>query len=367
MPNGISAPSTTGHYSYFYERNIMIDLDTVTSSPTISDNLWDHIMAKKAESRDPKILEYGSGGSTLGFLRSYIRGQKEGGTMELVSFEHWPGFYDYMCGRIADLLSAEAGRHDARFTVYRLSGPRRAFSEVIRDTPRAVFSVPAVYDILSTRKTRLLDPVRFAVMALDRANKKACHLLNMMKALVRFYRTSPSNRSSGAWERERVARDLPFSEFKEFLVAKRRPEKCETVITCDSGRLTVRYYLLPQAGDWLFWRRRDIDGTFDEFEDYVTFPLETGFTVAYLDGRSRVPAARRVVAEKLLAAGGYLFMHDAYKEWYKKGLPDLYREGKTMDGSNKGTNGRILLEKFAASSGDPVPAKEELLIWRRAT
>ncbi|GMI55572.1 hypothetical protein ScalyP_jg1492 [Parmales sp. scaly parma] len=75
----------------------------------------------------------------------------------------------------------------------------------------------------------------------------------------------------------------------------------------------VRIHTAPHS-----WKQKD-DGTYAEFKDYVEVPAKWGrkFDVVIVDGRARVPCARSVVRNSLLASNGVVVVHDWERTQYK--------------------------------------------------
>ncbi len=343
----------------------MEKITDMISSPTISDNLWKVMVEKQSEFSDLKILEFGSGGSTLGFIKEYYGNRHRYGSIKIVSFEHWPAFYRHLCRILPDYIEARDGE-GLKFSVYRIKGPREGLSGRLKKNRLSkLYAVPPVYDILGTKKGVVFHPVRLTVMAIDLLNKRICALLSVVNSLSAYYFRKITGRDAAKWEKSLVLADMSPKGFKEYLEDKAISGKCMVEIKSADGSFRFDYYLLPEKGRNPFWRRMDIDGTFGEFEDYVLFPLDCKFDIVYLDGRSRVSCARRVLAEGLLSSGGYMFMHDAHKAWYEKWLQDVYEKGERLSGSNRRLDGRAIYTK---PSGEALPsAKDELYVFKNSS
>ena len=78
------------------------------------------------------------------------------------------------------------------------------------------------------------------------------------------------------------------------------------------------------------------DGTFDEFEDYVTLPIDLNikFDVIIIDGRARVECAK--TCEKTLNKDGVIFIHDIERKDYNECF-DILNYIETVDHLGKFT------------------------------
>lgn len=89
-----------------------------------------------------------------------------------------------------------------------------------------------------------------------------------------------------------------------------------------SGPLTVTLLLRQATG-------QTGDGTLEEFYDYVHAVNGTA-DVIVVDGRARLPLLERIRAERMVAPGGTLFLHDA--PTYRDGALARFPGGRFLDG-----------------------------------
>lgn len=343
----------------------MKEFNDMISTPTISENLWRIMVDGQSSFTEPRILEFGSGGSTFGFIDEYFKNKGRYKSMKIVSFEHWPVFYRYLGSFLAGHVEKKSPS-GLTFTVYKIRGPREDLSAMVNNIKaNKIYSVPPVYNILSSRKSTVYDPVRWAVMIVDILHKRIRYMASKMLSLLDYYLCAITGRSIEKWERVLVKKGVSSNELKYYLDKKIRSGKYLIEIRDGLGTFQFDYYLLPERTSNPVWRRMDIDGTFEEFEDYVLFPLEGRFNMVYLDGRSRVSCARRIFSEGLLSEDGYLFMHDAYKEWYRCALADMYNKGTTVDGNNRRLNGEILIPSSTGKEAGTI--REELYMFKRGS
>lgn len=85
------------------------------------------------------------------------------------------------------------------------------------------------------------------------------------------------------------------------------------------------------------------DGTYNRFYAYVEAPGEERFDVAFIDGRARVSCVKKILADENMNPGGTIFHHDCYLENYWEGLNLLDSKRRLLvDGENKKIDGSIL-------------------------
>jgi hypothetical protein len=88
------------------------------------------------------------------------------------------------------------------------------------------------------------------------------------------------------------------------------------------------------------------DGTYNRFHEYVEAAASDKFDVAFIDGRARVSCVKKVLSDGNMNPGGTIFHHDCYLENYWEGL-NLLDTGRRLlvDGENKKIDGAVLRDR----------------------
>lgn len=89
------------------------------------------------------------------------------------------------------------------------------------------------------------------------------------------------------------------------------------------------------------WKDNDIDGTYNDFKEYIEYPLKLKkkFELIIVDGRSRRNCLE--ATKKLLTKNGIVILHDANRDYYYKNL-NLY-ENKILFKDSSINHGGIMI------------------------
>jgi len=316
----------------------------MNASPQMSDNCWYAITEALSEKRQYRVLEWGSGASTLAFLKYGLQQRSNENTEKfvLVSIEHDPRWVRSVLANAVQLLEPSATKCEVLIAKHseKLGGSQRnTGSGAELESEHLLY-----YDLCFPRwafKPGLFEsPNR--VMWLARRLPHHVFVRGWTKLLNMTRSSTQSNLSH--------MRTVEVDLLESFL--DNVPRDCRQIIRLYGDSVDFCYHLIPPNLP-RFSSRWSKDGMFWEFEDYVMAPVEPPFDVILVDGRARVSCIKRILRDGLLAEGGYLFLHDACSDYYQEAIR-LLDGCYFIDGSGIRTDGTVLqahAQKFWVKHG----------------
>ena len=335
----------------------------MSASPQMSDNCWYAITEALSEKRQHRILEWGSGASTLAFMEYGLQ-QHSNETTEkfvLASIEHDPKWFRSVLTHALQLLEPSVTKCEVPIT-NRSERLRRSSQRVSGSGAELESEHLLYYDLCFPRwvfKPGLFESPNRVMWLARRLPHHVfvrgwTKLLNMMRSSTRF---SLSH-----------MRTVDMDMLESFLNSS--PVGCRQIVRLYSNVIDLRYYLMPPnlprfSSQW------SKDGMFWEFEDYAMAPVEAPFDVILVDGRARVSCIKRVLRDRLLTEDGHLFLHDACSDYYQEAI-GLLDGCYFIDGSGTRTDDTVLrahAQKFWVNHGTNQHElrrdfSQELLVYR---
>lgn len=303
----------------------------IDGTPRMSDNCWDAIVTQVKASQSPcRLLEWGSGNSTLCLIRMAI---EQNLLLDFVSIEHDLAFF---CTILCEILRyVKTACVHGTFTfqqIQRFAMPtvRRARQEIATFENHFIF-----WQYLTGNRdfkhSHRLHP-NFQV-PLSRVVKR---LAAFSVGRTQFYaQCAASGHGEHLWHpRQQVT--LGEAEMPEV-------NQLTTGVSVEIRLPMINFsymYLVPQknplTGRWTF------DGLFSEFYQYVMAPLpHDTYDVIVVDGRARASCIKRVFHEQLLSDQGTLFVHDASTDAFYEAFQLFGNEYTFLDGSNHTLKGDL--------------------------
>ena len=313
-------------------------------TPMMSPNCWRAIQ-DAAHARGPcRYLEWGTGNSTLAFLRSALENGQPG--WEIVAVESDLRFADEMISAIAQTFR-RAGV-DGLVHVEPLRYPTPSLGQALRPDP-----LVALYEAHFLKVLWRSRNDNFWIMGARPRGRDGGHLGGAARYFTQLrcsaghalHRLRRAVRPSGRVPPHTIAGTVQAPEVSKL--------HSPTRIVFETTGVRIEYLAVPQLRNHIWHQQPILDGLYAEFADYVSVPLEGQFDVVLVDGRARTSCLKRVHHDRMLKPGGVLFLHDAHRPsqqealqlfstWsYVRGL-----RGAQPDGAWSG-------EDFAADSPTP--------------
>ncbi|MFQ5890948.1 MAG: hypothetical protein ACE5JR_13030 [Gemmatimonadota bacterium] len=288
--------------------------------PAMSGNVW-HIITTSFRACGPpcRVLEWGSGNSTLGIIQAGLDAKK---AFSLVSIEHDELCYDRVVEAVVALVT------DRRPDVRRETGP-------LSDEGR----LPPLRELL--RNVRGLEnAANILYAAADDWNIKRSRGY-ASGAPLRVWRLSA--RLARAWVQWKVAQaGLVAASALEGLA--RQPRRRARVMSLTGGDFAVFLLLVPPEAS-LLGPTCTYDGLAAEFYRYVTVKLpHARYDIILVDGRARASCLKRVFSESLSALDGVVYCHDAYRQAYWSAF-ELFSDFVLVPGDGVRLDGRTVMRR----------------------
>lgn len=296
----------------------------------MSPNCWAAIDEAVHARTSCRYLEWGSGNSTLAVLRAALADGLAG--LRVVSIENDFSFANAMCAAIFELL--EKARMKAVVSVEPIVFPKPTLLEALREDPLADLYAAGFLKVLWHSRN---DNFWIGSIETDHSGWATIleRYLLWLRCVAAFHlsRVQRALEQSGPGAGPRAV-DRPGTD-GDFVFGRRsRP----THVMFDCGELQVSYLFVPKLENRLWREAAILDGSYFEFADYVSVPLEGQFDVILVDGRARTSCLKRVYYQSLLAPGGILFLHDAHRPAYIEGLR-LFGQWSFIRGSDHASAG----------------------------
>lgn len=336
--------------------------EPLDGSPMISDNCWKTMLDSMREQAKSKgrihALEWGAGNSTIAVTK--LANELPQG-IDFTSIEHETVFFPVLAESVIKELQKIPSDQPLHCSWHELAGPIISFSELgsVLKENRQRESTILRWQILSNNKrlefienakpnfrpSFFLIAKQFVKLTLIKANYIAWIGRGLLRSVKKQkdkderydLKKTPWNQTGGA---------SPEAFFSYFT---RTPKPGCIVI--ERGNIRISLWHLPVLSG-PFWKNGVLlDGTFSQLPDYINAPFSAAFDWIFIDGRARVSCIKRVAQDKLLAAGGWLFVHDAFRAEMVDGFRLLTKTCSFIDGSNRASNGQI---RCATDSGQPL-------------
>jgi hypothetical protein len=299
----------------------------IDSIPIMSVNVWQVINdtfldTLRTMSNDYRILEWGSGGSTLAIIRS---GFEAGRKFSMVSIEHDEKWYNSMIE-----------------TVIQTVKERMPEAELSTTPLTKTFTLPPPKDLL--HKVRILEnDANFIYAVTDNPHIKKS----------RGYASATSGHTCFlCWSLMKMYLRARFTVLLPLLVEAIihrylkgwRPQRSGCVTTIRGEKFEFFLFFVPAEAP-LLRPTCTYDGLLIEFYRYVTLPLpHNQYDIILVDGRSRASCLKRIFFEKILAKGGTLFCHDAYRHAYWDAF-QLFQNPIFIHGNGRRLDGERVLHR----------------------
>ncbi len=287
---------------------------TLDGAPAMSVNVLSLILDSFRSFSVPcRVLEWGSGNSTLAIVRNGLEGKK---AFVLVSIEHDEAWHERVVEAVASVL---AGCRPVRRETKALT------DEVRLPPPRQL-----------ARKLYMLEnAANVLYAATDEWN-------------IKRSRGYVSGGSRGVW---RVAAMFgeAFLQWKAAQVGLmlrsalealgRRPARGARVTALTGSSFGIFLLFVPSEGS-LLGSTCTYDGLAGEFYRYVTVGLpHAQYELILVDGRARASCLKRIFLENLVGPEGIVYCHDAYRQAYW-GAFELFRDFSLVAGNGVRIDGR---------------------------
>jgi len=317
--------------------------------PKVSANCWKSILAAVTERSQGEIpvryLEWGAGNSTVSILKHSLEQHLP---VELTSVEHATPFFPYLTGSLIDVLVEQGTGFAMEWRP--LKGPHLNISEVGRvlRERRDRESHLLFWEVLSgNKRIQFVDsyepdfrfaPIRMAKQLVKMALVETTFWWWCIKGLLRRMAVKNPKLNSGVVDRYSFGEARSFNgvlngrskEFFDWFL--KNPEPGQLLLKSKSTEL--RIWHLPELRSCMWDRGLLFDGRWTQLPDYVSVPLDGHFDVIFVDGRARVSVVKRVSDDDLVAPGGFLFVHDAFRTELTEGFSRMGSTFSYIDGSN---------------------------------
>lgn len=277
-----------------------------------------------------RYLEWGSGNSTLYVLNKHRHLQ------EIISIEHHPGYFRAVLEKMGTLLEDQG---KVVFTISDVGEWLRPMAE-IRSRCKDLESEMVKFHYLTRTRTLVCGSISF----------KPFHILYRTLRLVFKSRIHKRrNLINFFYETEKIGtlmESIKNWHSKDMVITMRTKGQC------------LHYFLLHHHK---VGRKGMNDGLYADFYDYVDIKLNRNYDVILVDGRARCSVLKRIYKDSLIAPGGSLLCHDAYRVHIYEALKN-FNNIYFVNGSNRRISGvpfTSQTEAFILNTGE---VKDEICV-----
>jgi len=254
------------------------------------------------------LLEYGSGNSTIYFLKAALKGPLP--LREIVSIECSSDFFWRMYDIIIKELKPESTKIKSlipgKLNYKRLQALESWF----------ILFHSYVNDYFEACRVAMLDSNIMRVLFNFKAFRRRIVMIKKYFGLFM------------------IKRNYILDETGQALVGRDRD--IEIAFTFKGG-IMLRYILAPVAMEHYI-----NDGTYNAFFPYVEAPGTMKYDVVFIDGRARVSCLKKIISDNNASVNGVIFHHDAFLENYWEGFNILSTEKRLfLDGNNLKIDGTL--------------------------
>lgn len=282
---------------------------TINGVPNVSKNCLGFMVKTIKENGYKKMLEYGSGNSTIYFLREAMNNNLP--LKEIVSVECCSAFFERMYNQILQEFKPE------EVLVNSIQTQNLDFKRLKKIESQFILEHSWVNQHFEgCRMPFQRINFFFVVIGLKPLIRKIRLILNYLKMFV-FKAKEKYNFSSN---------DL-----------KDKTKNIEVKIRFKNN-FVLRYILISiPSVDYIN------DGTYNRFHEYVDAPKREKYDLIFIDGRARVSCLKKIILDENLNSAGAIFQHDAFLENYWEGFNVLdVKKRCFMDGDNIKNDGTVL-------------------------
>ena len=317
-------------------------LKPLDGSPLISDNCWntvlDSLRERISSESNIRVLEWGSGNSTISFVREGAKADKD---FELISVDHDTRFFPYLAeSEIQEFINKRNVSNTKDVKIFWQAGVENSkISSIgLLKRNRLLKSSVINWQIISGNK-RIQYAERF---------KPSFNLfrLGVLKNIVKLilitlgylnwilFRNIKNSKGSVLDFTEDYSQSK-HNSFTDFFL--KNPQT--GFLKIEGSGINVSLWHIPELRT-LFWRGGVLhDCSINQLPQYVNVPLSGKFDLVFVDGRSRVSCAKRVFHDSLLKDKAYLFVHDAYRTEMFEAFNLFSPTATFVHGSNVTLNG----------------------------